>query len=61
MTSTRCATRGALVMLLALVTTVLGGLGLSIRPAAAAESTDYGIRPAELAIKPGYAAFLIAG
>lgn len=49
MTSTRCATRGALVMLLVLVTAVLGGLGLSIRPAAAAESTNYGIRPAEAA------------
>ena len=49
MSSTRRATRGALVMLLALITAVLGGLGLSIRPAAAAESTNYGIRPAEAA------------
>lgn len=40
--------RGAM-LLLALVTAVLGGLGLSVRPAAAADSTNYGIRPADAA------------
>lgn len=46
---TRHATRAALVTLLAVVAAVIGGLGLSIRPAAAAESTNYGIRPADAA------------
>lgn len=51
MRSSRRAARGArgARLLLALVTAVLGGLGLSVRPAAAADSTNYGIRPAEAA------------
>lgn len=39
----------ALLSLLVLVTSALGGLGLSAGHAVAAESTNYGIRPAEVA------------
>lgn len=48
MSLTRRAPRAVLVML-ATVVAVLGGLGLSMRPAAAAESTNFGIRPADAA------------
>lgn len=48
MNSMRRPARGALLlMLLVQVTAVFGGLALSVRPAAAADSTNYGIRPAD--------------